>query len=64
MSLDFPDRNKWLAVRQTPAKLFKLLGRLVVTGETICLARNAQKRALGKGRQRVRKRKAMQRGKR
>lgn len=34
MSQDFPDRKKWLAIRETPANLHRRLGRLVFAGGT------------------------------
>ncbi len=61
MSSQFPDRSQWLAIRHTPANLWRTLGRVVVTDTTLCVGRNAQKRAMGKGRQRVKTRKAAQR---
>ena len=57
MSLDFPDRSKWLAYRK-PVQLY---WNLLVSGGTHCVGRNAQKRRMGRGRQRVRARKRLQR---
>lgn len=32
MSLDYPDRKRWLAIRATPANLYRKLGRLLFAG--------------------------------
>lgn len=64
MSLDFPDRKKWLAIRNTPPNLWRMLGHYIARDETYCVGRNAGKRQLGKGKRRRIYRKSLQRWKR
>lgn len=45
MSLDFPDRKKWLAIRNTPANLHRKLGRLIYAGGTYVRPRGTQEDA-------------------
>jgi hypothetical protein len=43
MSDDFPNRKKWLAIRETPANLHRIVGRLFYSGGTYVRERESQK---------------------